>query len=118
MSMRKKQATRNTQYAIRSNSRVACLVSRITSVNQQGVGLLAVIGIVAVVIVGAVVLTTPQIRQTIFPTPKPTPVASASPMEQYSDKQLLYLRNKATIMKNLNLTEEQFNLLLESADKN
>lgn len=87
--------------------------------SQQGVGLLAVIGIVAVVIIGAVVLTTPQIRQIFFPTPKPSQYeASSSAMPQYSEKQLLYLRNKAIIMKNLNLNEEQFNLLVESANKN
>jgi hypothetical protein len=93
-------------------------VLRVSNLNQRGVGLLAVIGIVAVVIIGAVVLTTPQIRQTVFPTPKPTPLPSTSPVEKYSEKQQLYLRNKATIMRNLNLNEDQFNLLLESADKN
>ncbi len=98
-------------------SRVECLMSRVTNLNQRGVGLLAVIGIVSVIIIGAVVLTTPQIRQIVLPTPKPSPAASLAPNERYSDKQQLYLRNKATIMKNLNLNEEQFNLLVESANK-
>ncbi len=115
--MRYSQVTRNTQHATRSNPLFACLVSRISNLNQQGVGLLAVIGIVTVVIIGAVVLTTPQIRQTIFPTPQPTPMSSDDPMQQYSEKQLLYLRNKGTIMKSLNLNEEQFNLLVEGANK-
>lgn len=95
------------------------LNKQLSAIGQHGVGLLAVIGIVAVVIIGAVALTTPQIRQTIFPTPKPAlNEASSSAISRYSDKQLLYLRNKEIIMKNLNLNEEQFNLLVESANKN
>lgn len=96
------------------------VISRQSSTrNQQGVGLLAVIGIVAIVIIGAVVLTTPQIRQTILPTPKPSPhMASSSATLNYSEKQQLYLRNKEVIKKNLNLNEDQFNLLVESANKN
>jgi hypothetical protein len=97
--------------------KLSAISRQLSAKHQTGVGLLAVIGIVTVVIIGAVVLTTPQIRQTILPTPSPSPVASVAPNGNYSDKQLLYLRNKATIMKNLDLNEEQFNLLVESANK-
>jgi hypothetical protein len=44
-------------------------------------------------------------------------MTSDEPMQQYSEKQLLYLRNKEAIMKSLNLNEEQFKLLVESANK-
>ncbi len=119
MYMKRKLSAISYQLSAKStHSRVACLVSHITPLNQKGVGLLAVIGIVTVVIIGAVVLTTPQIRQSIFPTPQPTPMTSDEPMQQYSEKQLLYLRNKEAIMKSLNLNEEQFKLLVESANKN
>jgi hypothetical protein len=97
--------------------KLSAISRQLSAKHQTGVGLLAVIGIVSVIIIGAVVLTTPQIRQIVLPTPKPSPAASLAPNERYSDKQLLYLRNKATIMKNLNLNEEQFNLLVESANK-
>lgn len=86
--------------------------------NQFGVGLFIVIAIVALTLVGAAVLTTPQIRGKIFPSPSTKSAASPSATPQLSDKQRLYLRNKATIQKTLNLNDEQFKLLLESADKN
>lgn len=89
--------------------------------DQKGVGILVVVGVVAVVLLGAIVVTSPQIRDFMFPDQyQPTPDSSpqASGEIQYSSKQQLYIRNKEVIKKNLNLTEEQFNLLVESADKN
>lgn len=87
--------------------------------SQQGVGLAVVIAVVAVILLGAIVLGTPQIRNTLLPaTQKLNNASPSATPHQYSEKQLLYIRNKETIKQGLNLSEEQFNLLVESADKN
>jgi uncharacterized protein HemX len=88
------------------------------TINQNGVGLAVVVIVVALVLAGVVAVATPQIRNSFLPAPKqvePSPSASAS---QYSEKQKLYIRNEEAIKKGLNLTDQQFDLLVQNADKN
>ena len=87
--------------------------------SQEGVGIAVVIIVVAAVLIGGIVLATPQIRNVILPSAKPVVYPSPSvAASQYSDKQQLYLRNKESIKQGLNLTDEQFDLLVQNADKN
>jgi hypothetical protein len=87
--------------------------------SQKGVGAAVVVMVAALILIGVIAVATPQIRNVILPSShpaaSPSPSAAAS---QYSEKQQLYLRNKEAIKQGLNLTEEQFNLLVQNADKN
>ena len=87
--------------------------------SQRGIALPVIIIVMALVLIGAIVIGTPQIRQGLFSqhvNPTSTPFPSSTPL--LSAKQQLYLRNKDSIKAHLNLTDEQFDLLVQNADKN
>lgn len=91
--------------------------------NQSGFSFLILLGITTLFLAGAIVVTTPQIKKLFTPRPDQTLQAVPSPdltekAPQYSEKQKLYLRNKARIQQELNLNDAQFDLLIESASKN
>ena len=88
------------------------------TINQKGISLLIVIVVVAVVIAGVSIVAIPQLRKTFLPAQKQTESSPSASPKQYSDKQKLYLRNEEAIKKGLNLTDQQFDLLVENADKN
>jgi hypothetical protein len=94
---------------------VHCSLSTVHS--QTGVGALVVISVVVFALLGVIAVTTPQIRNLVLPNNQ-SALPSPSPEPQLTEKQQLYLRNKETIQKALNLNDEQFDLLVESAGKN
>ena len=86
--------------------------------NQSGYSLLIVAAaVMTILILGTIAFSTPEIRN-ILPFPKTELAVSPSPVANYSEKQQLYLRNKAIIQKELQLSDEQFDLLVENANKN
>lgn len=48
--------------------------------------------------------------------PSPTPSSTGTKVQGYTQKQLYYLKHKDRIKNELNLSEEQFQLLIEAAN--
>jgi hypothetical protein len=99
---------------------LSTIIRQSSASNENGVGLMLIIGIISLLLIGAIAVTTPQMKKFILPSSaEPSPTFTPAPETvQLSEKQQLYLRNKERIQQELNLDDNQFTLLVESAAKN
>ncbi len=86
--------------------------------NNKGFApVLILLGVGALVVVLAIISLSGKVNFSLSPVPSPTSPAPVQSVN-YTPKQLEILKDKDRIMKNLDLNEQQFAILLEASENN